>query len=99
VPQQLLYNFDILAISLEQSRERVAKGMPRHLLTDPHLSGCGLDVVAHYGAQPDWLFPTLGSSTIGIGGPHIVGRLLVWGHLIPGQQVMSHVIVDRHQLS
>jgi hypothetical protein len=25
-----------------------------------------LDVVAHYGAQPDWLFPTLGSGAISL---------------------------------
>jgi hypothetical protein len=31
----------------------VAKRMPRYLLVDPHLSGCGLDIVAHYDAQPD----------------------------------------------
>jgi hypothetical protein len=40
-------------------------------------------------AQPDWLFPALGSSSVGIGGPHIIGRILVWGHCIPGRTVTT----------
>src|ERR1700724_714207 len=59
------------------------------------LSSCGLDIVAHNGAQPDWLFPALGSSAVGIGRPYIIGRLLVWGQVVPLQQVMSHVLVNQ----
>src|SRR6266446_4908610 len=99
VPQQLLYNFDILPVALEQRRKCVAKCMPRHLLVDSQFSSCRLNVVAHYRTQPDWLFPTLGSSAVGVGGPYIIGRLLVWGHLIPGQQIMSYILINRHQLS
>jgi len=43
--------------------------------------------------------PPLGSSAVGIGGPYIIGRLLVWGHFLPGQQILSHIVVNRHQLS
>jgi hypothetical protein len=29
----------------------------------------------------------------------IITRHFVWGHFVPGQQVPSHVFVNRHQLS
>jgi hypothetical protein len=34
VPQQLLHNFDIFPIGVQQRRKRVTKGMPRDLQAD-----------------------------------------------------------------
>ena len=36
---------------------------------------------AHYRAQPDGLFPAPGSSSVGIGGPHIIRRDSCMGSL------------------
>jgi hypothetical protein len=65
VPQQLLYNFDILPVAPEQRRKGVAKCMPRHPLVDSQFPSYN-NVIVHYSTQPGWLFPTLGSSAVGI---------------------------------
>jgi hypothetical protein len=98
--QQLLYNFDILPIAFEQHRKCVGETLCHDVfLFDSKLSGCGLDVVAHYAAQPDWRFPSIGPSAVGIARPYVIGRLLVRGDFILGQQIISHILVDRHRLS
>jgi hypothetical protein len=94
--QQLPDHFDILAISLEDRRKRVAKSVPRQLLVDPQLLSHGLDVVAHNSAQPNRLLAALSSGPLGIGCPDIIGRFLVWGHFVPSQQIPGHIFVDGH---
>ena len=77
----------------------MAKGVPADSFVDAEPPGQWLDMVTHYGAQPNRLLAPLRTGTISVGRPQVIGGLLVRRLLVPGHQIASNVFVHRHQLS
>jgi hypothetical protein len=94
-----LDDFHIFPIGFQNGGKRVAERMPRDFLRDPEFLGCWLDVVPHYGAEPNGLLAPFRSSSIRIGSPHKVRWTLVRRDVVPGQKIASNVFVNRHQFS
>src|SRR5579859_5452835 len=71
----------------------MAKGVTGNLLVDSHAPGPGLDVIAHYGAQPERLFTSFDSSPLAICGKYPIRRVPIRCFLMPGHEVLGQVVV------